>query len=42
MTWDFNPEDHVDGRHVTESITAEDHGDRHHMTTISATPESFP
>ena len=36
MTWNFNLEDHIDGRHVTESITAEDHGDRHHVTDITA------
>ena len=36
MIWNFNSEDHVDGRHVTESITTEDHGDKHHVTDIFA------
>ena len=36
MIGNFNLEDHVDGRHVTESITVKDHGDRHYVTNIIA------
>ncbi len=39
MTWNFNSEDHVDGQHVTEDITAEDHGDRHHVISITVTQQ---
>ena len=36
MIWNFDLGDYVDGWHVTESIIAEDHGDRHHVTDITA------
>ncbi len=39
MTWNFNSKDHVNGRHVTGIITAEDHSDRHHVTDITMTQQ---
>ena len=36
LNQDHVTEDHADGRHVTENITAEDHDNRHHVTDITA------
>ncbi len=39
MIWNFNLEDHVDSQHVTESITAKDHSNRHYVTNITVTQQ---
>ncbi len=36
VTWNFNTENYANSRYVTRIITAEDHGDKHHMTDINA------
>ncbi len=36
LNQDHVAEDHVDGRHVTKNIIAKDHGDRYHVTNITA------
>ena len=39
MIWNFNTEDHVDGRHVTGIITVKDHDEKHHVTDTTATQQ---
>ena len=39
MIWNFNTEDHIDGRHVIGITTAEDHGNKYHVTDIIATQQ---